>query len=476
MTPVLSSDPPRSKPLSGHHVKELLTGSSRVMAGRLVGIAAFYGTSVVVARWYGIGAYGRFALGVAVVSLGSILAKLGVDLAVLKLHSAYVDERRFGETRALHRQALGLVAGCGAACTAAALAAAEPVAVTVLHEPGLAGTFRAAALGIAPLALMNVLASSLRGFGRLSSFALTKFASVQCATLIFAVGAHLLGLGVEPIWGYSAAIWATCAISAILVRRSFDQAPRPRRRRRQPLGDLLILSAPLVLAASGWVLIEWTDSLLLASFMTEADVGTYQAAYRLASVTAIPLVVVNATVAAQFSVLYQRGARSELAELARLSSVMMLALTLPPALLLAVMPGPFLRMFGDGTAHAGSTLLILVVAQVVNVGAGSVGSILGMANGQRTLGLLVGFALLTNIGLNLVLIPRSGIDGSASAQLAAMVVFNGAALLAVRRQLGFWALATPAAMIDATRRGVRAVQRRGKPRPTASADQPRHLR
>src|SRR5439155_22645564 len=109
--------------------------------------------------------------------------------------------------------------------------------------------------------------------------------------------------------------------------------------------------------------------------------------------------------------------------------------TIPILLLLLVVPGPVLRIFGShGGLDAGATALrILVIGQAANVAVGSVGFILIMVGrsgwdlvmyaGSFALDLIVAFALA----------PRFGASGAAVAQAVTLTVSNAFRLSLVLR-------------------------------------------
>jgi O-antigen/teichoic acid export membrane protein len=78
-------------------------------------------------------------------------------------------------------------------------------------------------------------------------------------------------------------------------------------------------------------------------------------------------------------------------------------------------------------------LLAGILAKAL-VGPGEV--LLMMAGRQRLCAMLYGGALAANIGLNVLLVPRLGIEGAAIATAAAMLVEATLLHVAVRRTLG----------------------------------------
>jgi O-antigen/teichoic acid export membrane protein len=117
-----------------------------------------------------------------------------------------------------------------------------------------------------------------------------------------------------------------------------------------------------------------------------------------------------------------------------------LAATIPMLLVLAILPGETLRIFGADFTAGSDALRILIVGMIVPVTVGTVGFILIMA-GRTGWDLLVyvgGFAIDIGVALALAGPAQLGIRGAALAQALTLSFSAVARLLLVRRFLGIW--------------------------------------
>lgn len=102
-----------------------------------------------------------------------------------------------------------------------------------------------------------------------------------------------------------------------------------------------------------------------------------------------------------------------------------IALSLPVALGLIVFGKPILAtVFGPEYAAGALALAILCVGQLLNAGFGSVGNILNMTGHERDTVLGVAIGAISNVALNLLLIPPLGIDGAAIAIAMSLLIWN----------------------------------------------------
>jgi O-antigen/teichoic acid export membrane protein len=164
----------------------------------------------------------------------------------------------------------------------------------------------------------------------------------------------------------------------------------------------------------------------------------YAAAVRVAQALVLFLIAVNYMFSPYVADLHARGERERLDSLYKALTRWMLAGTIPLLLVLLVVPGPVLLLFGSKFDTGTTALRILVFGQLVNVAVGSVGFILIMVGrtgwdlavyaASFLLDLVVAFALAGAVGL--------GIEGAAVAQVVTMVCSNAARLYLVWRFVG----------------------------------------
>jgi O-antigen/teichoic acid export membrane protein len=95
-------------------------------------------------------------------------------------------------------------------------------------------------------------------------------------------------------------------------------------------------------------------------------------------------------------------------------------------------------LFGEGFGAGDTALVVLLVAQLINVGTGPVGYLLIMTGNQVPYMLLSVLSLALNVSAGVILIPRLGAAGAALAAGAGVVVLFLSSLAVVRLRLGLW--------------------------------------
>ena len=177
-----------------------------------------------------------------------------------------------------------------------------------------------------------------------------------------------------------------------------------------------ILTPSLPIAASLFLIMINTnmDQLMLGVIRTDEEVGWYAAAYRLLTAALIPSqIIFQAFLPALSNVL---GDATAMRARARDYVQALFAIGFPLAASALLAPD-LIAIFGEAYAPAAPTLAMLLGGVALMYASGALGSTLLAWDKQRTHMKVVAGGAIANIALNLVLIPRFGIEGAATATL-----------------------------------------------------------
>src|SRR5439155_8049604 len=227
--------------------------------------------------------------------------------------------------------------------------------------------------------------------------------------------------------------WAVATVAAWYVwgreTASFTpMAPEPGEVR-----ELVRYGTPRAPAAVLSQLLFWTDYFVFSRYAKGPELGVYAAAVRVAQALVLFLTAVNYMFSPFVADLHERGERDRLDGLYKALTRWGVAGTVPLLLLLIIVPGPVLRVFGGSFAAGTAALRILVIGQAVNVAVGGVGFILIMV-GRTGWDLAVyASSFVLDLAVAFALAPHLGARGAAIAQAVTLVVSNAARLYLVWR-------------------------------------------
>jgi O-antigen/teichoic acid export membrane protein len=183
-------------------------------------------------------------------------------------------------------------------------------------------------------------------------------------------------------------------------------------------------TTPRAVASLAQITIQRIDIVLVAILRGPAEAAVYTAATRFLVAGQLGNAAISMAAQPQFTELYTIGATRRANVVYRVTTGWLVLLTWP-LYLLAIVYGPqFLALFGR-TYDAGYTvLLILAIASLVSAVCGQVDMVL-ITTGRSSWSLVNGLlAMVVNVSIDLLLIPRYGITGAAIGWAAAIGVAN----------------------------------------------------
>jgi len=391
-------------------------GAGITFVGRVVSTGLKYLTHIVIARFLGVKLFGLYTLGVAIYQLGELLSGMGLQNGAMRyvsIHHGVGDKRRL---KGIMLQAIGLPLFGGLIFSTVLFLGADPIAREIFDKPDLALLLRIFAAAIPFGASMIVTTLATTGFQTARYLVCVRdlfqpLANLTLIVLLWVIGLRLYGVALA--WVLSAILGLAAAIYSAL--RMF---PAAMRKDIKPVFEglrLLKFSLPLVFGEFVWFILLWTDIFMLGYLRSAADVGVYRAASQTAVLITLFLTSLNAIFAPMVADLHSRKEVEKMEQVFKITTRWSFSLTLPLFLIVGIASRDILRIFGPEFATGWQLLIILSTGQLINAGTGGVGYMLIMSGHQysKFLGDLI--LAITNVLLNIMLIPRWGLLGAAAA-------------------------------------------------------------
>lgn len=254
----------------------------------------------------------------------------------------------------------------------------------------------------------------------------------------FVIGAGLAWAGfggAAPLIGFGAA----AAICMIWCVPSEIAAARGGRFQRSQVRPHAGYGVPVALSLILALVLSTTDRFLLAAFLDETAVGLYHAGYSLANRTLdVVFIWLGAAGGPALIMALERGGRDALVPAAREQASLMILLTVPAAVGLGLVAAPLSQlMVGEAMAAGAARVTPWIAASGLLAGLTTYYFHQAFTLGRRTTFLLAAMAApaAANLVLNLVLIPRFGLDGALWATLASYALGLAASAALGRRLL-----------------------------------------
>ena len=396
--------------------------------------------NVVLARSLGADGTGAFYVALAVVTIASIVSRMGYDKTVVRFVAQHAENADWSAIRAVYLHALQRVTVVSLLLAVGLYFVAGWLAVAVFSSPDLEQPLAWLSLGLVPLALLALHGQFLKAIRDIGIALFMQNAAISALCL---VGLLLLpqvgGLG-ELTLLYVAAIFAASVlafllwlyrgqVTGVVTAEVFDS-------------DAIRQSgrALFVVSVVNKIVLPWGAILMLGVFAADADAGQFAIARRLAMLISFAYLAVDSVTAPKFAALFAAGDLQAVQYVARRCAIIMTAVAAPVALVFLAAPQWVLAFFGPGFSAAAPALAVLVAGQLVNAATGSTHNLLIMSGHEivmRNVTILAGILLIV---AGLVLVPLYGALGAAIATSASVVGLNLTALIMVRRKLGIWPL------------------------------------
>lgn len=410
------------------------------LAVNVVSALAGLAVAVLLARALGPEGYGSYSYVIALVTVVSVPAQLGLpNLLIRETANARVHQE-WGLMRGLWRWS-SLTAGSASFGLAVAGLLIGWIFSSDFTDRQLS-TFYWGLVLIPLVALGNLRGAALSGLqhvilGQLPERILRPLIFLFLIA-VFWIMFPAAALGADVAMGLN----AFAALVAFLIGAWFLRNVRPEGLTARPVpeyraGAWIKAVIPLAFVAGMFLLNSRADIICLGIFMSPADVGIYRVVVAGGAMVVFALNALNMIFAPRMARLHAMGEMEGLQRLATMSARMALLLAIP-VLLLFVFFGKWIlaRVFGAPFADGYQALVILGIGQLANAGMGSVGTLLNMTGHERDTARAVGLSAAANIVLNLVLIPILGINGAALATTISMALWNIVMWRAVYYRLG----------------------------------------
>jgi O-antigen/teichoic acid export membrane protein len=391
----------------------------------VLGKVLLYVSTFLIQYSFGPAVYGLYTLSTSLINLISSIFSLGMGDAMLRYVAIYRSKQK-------PRLLLGITLFCTAVAGLAGLLGAflllyfTPVFVAfIAAKHGGATDKNNSLVQVGPVLQMMapliplfgvqlVWQSGLRGF---KAFKFRVLVSNVFQPIIQILLMVLVILLYQNITGIVIALLISTLFSTVLnLYFLFKQVARVTiaRLARYELREWLVFASLNFLTTVTDNLLYFMDAVLLAVFsVSAAQIGQYGAATRISNFIALPLLSLNNIFAPTIAELHSKGERDKLEAMFKVITKWTITFSLPIFLVSALFAPFLLGISGAGFIPAWTLVIALAVGALLNVGTGPVGYMLAMTGYNKLSFLNSLVAVIANVALGVLLIPRYGVMGTA---------------------------------------------------------------
>jgi O-antigen/teichoic acid export membrane protein len=300
---------------------------------------------------------------------------------------------------------------------------------SVFDDPRLITLLRFVAVALPATAYTDAALSATQGFKTMRPYAFINLFFEPTCYLLLTAAFLAFGWGLRGVM--SALLFTnftSAGLAFMALRRLMGRPTVPARYEAREIFAFSAYSWFSNLAGNG---LQWADTILLGIYGSAADVGIYQVATRLTLLATVFINPVTTSFSPRIADLWRRERYDVLASTYKLTTSWVFRLSLPSFVVLLVFPHELLVIFGRDFGSGVTVTIIMTLAWLLNSLSGPSGYMLTMSGRSKNQMANNIAALVTNVGLNVWLIPRYGIVGAAIAWGASVVLVTLARVVQV---------------------------------------------
>lgn len=405
-----------------HNMTAVAKGGGVIFTGKLFLDAVRFVTAFILARLLGAKEYGMYSLALSATNIGVGMALLGLDAALIRYVAVMMgrkdDESVWGTIQVGISVAMLLSVVSGTVL----FGFAYPIAEKAFHKATLAPLLQLAAVLIPVLTLSEVLASITKGFKRMDYPVIAQFVFQPIFRLIMIVVLALSGF--NPFMAIVTFGLADLGASVLMIYYLNRIYPlkRPLSPAKRDLKGLLVFSLPVWMSGLMVQFQSNLQALVLGTMGSITGVGLFSIASQITAVSGHFTSSINVSSKPIVAQLHDQKDMTQLGKLYQTANKWAVMVQLPIFLVMVIYPTALLSIFGHSYVEGATALIVLAVADLLNVGTGMGGVILDMTGYTRLKLINSILRLVIYLGADLLLIPRWGLIGAA----VAVVIGEGA--------------------------------------------------
>jgi len=442
------------KALKDKDLSELIKGSGISFILRFGGLAVGFLLTWIIAKYFKAEGLGDFVLTITVLRLFTLLAKIGLDTTSIRFIASFASKEKWTSIFSFRKQVVTILSITSVIASLLMYFLANPIADLINAN---AGYIEINAFFVLPMAFFMLHYQSLRGLKRIVEFSFFYRMSQALFSAISIVIIYQFTQDSEvPVYAYLVSVLIVSILSFLSFRywlKNRSDGKESAEKEIMRYSTLLKISIPLMFAQSVQFIMAWTDKLMLGAIDTpnvtlglttnSSEVGIYHTAFKLSMFAAIALMSINSIASPKFAEMFGKNDMEGLKKVVHQSTKMIFWTSVPLVTIFFIFPEFFLGLFGEEFKIGVTAFIFLSCGRLISSFSGSVGNILQMTGNQNIYASILFFGAMLNVVLNLILIPRYGINGAAIASMSSLIVWNLSMVLVVKKKFGFYTFYMP---------------------------------
>ncbi len=398
--------------------------SGIVFLGRVFSTIFGFLFSLAAARLMGADVYGKLMYVTVIITMLSLVTKLGLTQGLVQFISRFTENNRIEERNSIISFSFLLVSVFSIILSVILFIFSDFIALNIFNNQELASLLKVMSPILILLSLIELTPGIFRGLKIVKYQVLGRDLIQSFIRLIMVL---ILGYLGYKIYGLVAAFYLSMAFSLLyLFYKVYDLNLFGKIKCKfiTSYKEILIFSAPLLISSILHYSISKVDIFMIGYFLNTSSVGIYTVALKIGTLTNFLLFSINSMFAPNITTLYYNNQMVKLEKLYQVITKWVLGINLSVFFLFIILSKEIMNVFGTEFIIGWIALILITAGQVVNAGVGSAGLINVMTGYPKSELYVSIIVFVINVTLNYFLIPIYGIEGAAFASLISIGVMN----------------------------------------------------
>jgi|GEM_PF-3083850 len=418
---------------------QLYKKASRSLFLKIIGTLGGFLFYLLISRQYGPEGMGIFSLFNTILGLLGVLCCLGLTSATMRFVPQIMVSSIPGDLYHLRKIQFISCGSMALICSILLFVFSEQISDLLFHDKKSVFIIYLIAIVLPLYALYLIGIEFLRALNFIALFEYFRSTHIQVSGLLFlAILGSFYSTEVLPIYITTGLYAIAFIIVWIKVQNYLKSKSYPVSQTSLiSLKQTLSISFPMLLTAFSALLMERLDTLMLAYFHNNHEVGLYSIAFKLASLMMFLIIPFNSVLVPRISHAYWNQQFSILKGLIKRGAQFMFWSAIICFAVICFFSELILSLFGTDFINAQNALIFLSIGFFFNALHGMGEHLLNISGNEKLLSRIFSFGLLLNIILNYLLIPKYGAEGAAFASMCSMALWNFLVGFAVKQNMEF---------------------------------------
>ena len=411
-------------------MKDILKGSLIIFIFKVLGASSLFLTYIMIPRYYGVDTFGIFNLIFAIVMVGTVISRLGLDIYIIRIIPTLVNDKK--QVSLFIKSVLKILFISSFLVTIIILLMSNILDSYLFKSIDATLYLNILAFMILPYTLFNVLVEVFRGLDDIRIYSFFRNLSQNGSIALLLAISIFFSLNIDPVYILFTTIMIITTAVIIILYSFLKKHNINVLIKGKYNNKILKNSYPMFLTASIIFVMAYVDNFMISYYIDEYQVGIYSACISLSMMISFIPMAIGGYISPKISLAYANKDKNKVKNIFKDSFKLIVITTIPIFLIIIYFANFFLGLFGSEFTVATTTLFIVSIGFLSESLCGPVGFILNMTDNQHIFMKILFISLLINIICNAILIPSYGINGAAIALMLSMLFWTIASFIILK--------------------------------------------